>query len=148
MRKPAHQQNRYDPSYQGPKSSIRSFLICHMNYYPIFQRTRIHIHYFKARKYLCQKKCTDIGEINDSRVPEVRKSLGGGDDNAKDPKSMPRLRKDREDLNRRLEMMGVRKSKRSSEIREIKNKITNLNSMHRIVLDRITDLEHDEAQIE
>lgn len=77
-----------------------------------------------------------------------QKLLGEEDGDAKEPKSVPRLKKDRDDLNHRLEMMGVRKNMCSSEIREIDNKISNLNSMRRIVLDRLGDLEQDEAQVE
>ena len=58
------------------------------------------------------------------------------------------LKKQRNGLNHRLEMMGVRKNMCSSEIREIDNKISNLNSMRKIVLDRLGDLEQDEVQME
>ena len=77
-----------------------------------------------------------------------QKLLGEEDGDVKGPKSMPRLRKNWNDLNHRLEMMGVRKNMCSSEIRGIDSKIANLNSMRRIVLDRLGDLEQDEAQVE
>jgi mitochondrial division protein 1 len=51
-------------------------------------------------------------------------------------------------MSRRLEMMGVRKNMCSSEIYEIDNKITNLNNMRTIVLDRLASLEQEEADLE
>lgn len=62
--------------------------------------------------------------------------------------SIVEMRNDRDALNHKLEMMGVRKHMCSSEIREIDNKIANLNSMRKIVLDRLADLEQDEIQVE
>ena len=61
---------------------------------------------------------------------------------------LAKLKNERHTLNHRLEMMGVRKNMCSSEIREIDNKISNLNSMRKIVLDRLSDLEQDEVQME
>ena len=61
---------------------------------------------------------------------------------------LERLKKERHGLNHRLEMMSVRKNMCSSEIREIDNKISNLNTMRKIVLDRLGDLEQDELQTE
>ena len=51
------------------------------------------------------------------------------DEELEGPPALVKLRKERNALNRRLEMMGVRKNMCSSEIREIDNKISNLNSM-------------------
>lgn len=61
---------------------------------------------------------------------------------------LAKLEKERQTLNHRLEMMSVRKNMCSSEIREIDNKISNLNSMRKIVLDRLSDLEQDELQMD
>lgn len=58
------------------------------------------------------------------------------------------LKKDRDRLMRRLEMMAVKKNLCSSEIREVDNKIANLSQMRRIVLDRLADVEVDEAHLE
>ena len=44
--------------------------------------------------------------------------------------------------------MGIRKNMASSEIREIDNKISNLNYMRKIVLDRLAGLEQEEAMLE
>lgn len=58
------------------------------------------------------------------------------------------LKKERETLSRRLEMMGVRKNMCSSEIHEIDSKIANLHNMRKIVLDRLAGLEVDEVDLE
>jgi len=44
--------------------------------------------------------------------------------------------------------MSIRKNMASSEIHEIDNKIANLNSMRRIVLERLAGLEQEEALLE
>lgn len=78
-----------------------------------------------------------------------QKLLGDSPDaDSEGPPSLVKLKKERNGLNHRLEMMGVRKNMCSSEIREIDNKIANLNSMRRIVLDRLASLEQDELQVE
>ena len=73
---------------------------------------------------------------------------GQGADDLEGPPPLVKLRKQKDALNHRLEMMGVRKNMCSSEIREIDNKISNLNTMRKIVLERLGDLEQDELQIE
>jgi len=75
-----------------------------------------------------------------------QKLLEGDDDTDGTP--LAKLKMERHNLNHKLEMMGVRKHMCSSEIREIDNKISNLNSMRKIVLDRLSDLEQDEAQMD
>ncbi|OKL57481.1 Mitochondrial division protein 1 [Talaromyces atroroseus] len=64
------------------------------------------------------------------------------------PSSKSGLKTERERLNHRLEMMGVRKNMCSAEIHEIDNKIANLNNMRKIVLDRLAGLEVDEGELE
>ncbi|KAI9053081.1 hypothetical protein LZ554_003350 [Drepanopeziza brunnea f. sp. 'monogermtubi'] len=64
------------------------------------------------------------------------------------PPSMAKLRREQNSLNHRLEMMGIRKNMASSEIREIDSKISNLNYMRKIVLDRLAGLEQEEAMLE
>ncbi|KAL8796138.1 MAG: hypothetical protein Q9195_001471 [Heterodermia aff. obscurata] len=83
------------------------------------------------------------------RNSKGQKLLGEKDDEELEgPPALVKLRKERLALSRRLEMMGVRKNMCSSEIREIDNKISNLNSMRKIVLERLGDLEQDELQVE
>ena len=79
-----------------------------------------------------------------SKGPKVLGEVGQSDE----PPSIAKLRKERDGMNHRLEIMGVRKNMCSAEIREIDNKISNLNSMRKIVLDRLADLEHDEVDVE
>lgn len=64
------------------------------------------------------------------------------------PPTIIKLKKEQNSLNHRLEMMGIRKNMASSEIREIDNKISNLNYMRKIVLDRLAGLEQEEAMME
>lgn len=64
------------------------------------------------------------------------------------PPTVDSLRHERSGLGRRLDMMGIRKNMCSAEIREIDNKIANLNSMRKIVLDRLAGLEMDELELE
>lgn len=61
---------------------------------------------------------------------------------------LSKLKKARGDLNHQLEMMSIRKNMASCEIREIDNKIANLNGMRKIVLDRLAQLEQEEALLE
>ena len=69
-------------------------------------------------------------------------------DDAEATAPLEKLKKERQRLSHKLEMMSVRKHMCSSEIREMDNKISNLNSMRKIVLDRLGDLEQDEVQME
>ncbi|KAG5291453.1 WD domain-containing protein [Histoplasma ohiense] len=64
------------------------------------------------------------------------------------PPTLSSLKKDRNTFSRRLELMGIRKNMCSAEIYEIDNKIANLQSMRKIVLDRLAQLEMDEADLE
>lgn len=64
------------------------------------------------------------------------------------PASLKRLRNEKDVLEHRLEMMEVRKNLCSTEIKEIDNKIVNLNNMRKIVLERLADLEQEEADLE
>ncbi|KMU74608.1 mitochondrial division protein 1 [Coccidioides immitis RMSCC 3703] len=64
------------------------------------------------------------------------------------PQTVGSLKRERDVLNRRLELMGIRKNMCSAEIHEIDNKIANLNNMRKIVLDRLAGLEMDEAELE
>lgn len=81
-----------------------------------------------------------------------RKLLGqGGAEREPKPGETPalsNLRNEKHGLDHRLEMLGVRKNMCSTEIREIDNKISNLNNMRGIVLDRLADLEQEETQLE
>jgi division protein 1 len=58
------------------------------------------------------------------------------------------LKREKSAMTRQLEMLSIRKNMASSEIREIDMKITNLNQMRNIVLDRLAKLEQDETEAE
>lgn len=75
-------------------------------------------------------------------------AAGAGDLDEDGPPNLASLKKRRNNTNHRLEMMGIRKNMCSSEIREIDNKIANLNAMRRIVLDRLAGLEGEEVEVE
>ncbi|KAI9703877.1 MAG: Mitochondrial fission protein [Candelina mexicana] len=74
--------------------------------------------------------------------------LGDNGEEVTGPPSIVRLKNEKTGLNHRLEMMGVRKNMCSAEIREIDNKIANLSSMRRIVLERLGGLEQEETLLE
>ena len=61
---------------------------------------------------------------------------------------LDKLKDNKHRLDHRLEMMGVRKNMCVSEIREIDTKIPNLNTLRKIVLDRLAGLEAEEADLE
>ena len=83
------------------------------------------------------------------RISRGRKLL---EDNALEgsdtPPTLAKLKKEKDTLTHQFDMLGIRKNMASSEIREIDNKIANLNNMRRIVLDRLADLEQEEALLE
>lgn len=70
------------------------------------------------------------------------------DEDLEGPPPLVKLKKEKNTTNHKLEMMGVRKNMCSSEIIEIDKKISNLQSMRKIVLDRLGDLEQDELHME
>lgn len=82
------------------------------------------------------------------RMTGTRKLLEENHGDSKEPPSLAKCRRDRDKVNHRLEMMTVRKNMCSAEIREIDNKISNLNTMRKIVLDRLGDIEQDELHVE
>lgn len=64
------------------------------------------------------------------------------------PESVQRLKTDKAAMMHQLEMLGIRKNMASSEIREIDAKMENLAGMRQIILDRLANLEKDEALLE
>ena len=88
------------------------------------------------------------GKRHRRRIPRGRKLLEDDKSDSDTPPNLSKLKKEKNALNHQLEMMGIRKNMASSEIHEIDNKIANLNSMRRIVLDRLAGLEQEEALLE
>src|SRR5256714_4600055 len=82
------------------------------------------------------------------RLSRQQKLLGEDSAQGDGPPSLQTLKKTRNAVSHRLEMMGIRKNMCSTEIHEIDNKISNLNHMRRIVLDRLAALENEEAEVE
>jgi division protein 1 len=78
--------------------------------------------------------------------------LIGGDlqdeEDSKLPPSMQKLKNQKHSMGHQLEMMGVRKRMCVAEIHEIDNKIANLNTMRKMVLERLAGLEYEETDLE
>ena len=66
----------------------------------------------------------------------------------KGPPRLMGMKKEKLRLDRKHEMMGVRKTMCASEIKEIDDKIANLNTMRKVILDRLADLEQEEHDLE
>lgn len=75
-------------------------------------------------------------------------TAGVGDIDEDGPPNLQKLKRRRNNTNHKLQMMGIRKNMCSSEIRDIDNKIANLNQMRKIVLDRLALLEGEEVEVE
>lgn len=82
------------------------------------------------------------------RSSKSKKLLKDGETRGALPSAPSDLKKERDLLSRRMELMGVRKNMCSSEIHDIDNKIANLHNMRKIVLDRLAGLEMEEADLE
>jgi division protein 1 len=76
--------------------------------------------------------------------------IGGAvdDEDRNVPAPMVELKNQKHSMTHRLEMMGVRKHMCAAEIHEIDNKIANLNTMRKIVLDRLAGIEMEENELE
>jgi mitochondrial division protein 1 len=88
------------------------------------------------------------GKRHRRRISRGRKLLEDDKSESETPPTIGKLKKEKNSLNHQLEMMSIRKNMASSEIHEIDNKIANLNSMRRIVLERLAGLEQEEALLE
>jgi hypothetical protein len=93
---------------------------------------------------------TDEGKKHRRRVSRGRRLL-----EEKEPTSAPgpspglsHVQKEKAAMMHEFELLGVRKSMASSEIREIDNKIANLQGMRRIIMERLAGLEQEEALLE
>jgi division protein 1 len=92
---------------------------------------------------------TDEGKKHRRRVSRGRKLLDEGPtvpDGT--PESVHKLKKEKASMMHELDMLMIRKNMASSEIREIDAKIENLTGMRRIILERLANLEKDEALLE
>ncbi|KAL1877852.1 hypothetical protein VTK73DRAFT_8379 [Phialemonium thermophilum] len=91
---------------------------------------------------------TDEGKKHRRRVSRGRRLLEDSHTPPESPNAVQKLRKEKNSMMHELEMLGIRKNMASSEIREIDNKIANLASMRKIILDRLAALEQEEALLE
>ena len=82
------------------------------------------------------------------RSSKQHRLLSAGDVEEDGPPTIQNLKKKRNNVNHKLEMMAIRKNMASTEIRDIDNKIANLLNVRKIVLDRLAALENDEAEVE
>lgn len=161
LRRPGIQRSVFNLAQATPRELVRSKL----SVSEIQQR---------ALTYLPDELLADIPESNptyslfegfQATLPEEEKAqkkrhgprhnskgqrlIGGHDtDEENVPPSLQKLKNEKASLAHRLEMMSVRKNMCSAEIREIDNKIYNLNTMRKIVLDRLAGLEDEEAEVE
>jgi division protein 1 len=85
-----------------------------------------------------------------SKNARGQRLIGGEleDEDSKLPPSMQKLKKQKHSMSHQLEMMSVRKRMCVTEIHEIDNKIANLNTMRKMVLDRLGGLEVEESELE
>lgn len=58
------------------------------------------------------------------------------------------VRSQRDALARKMELMNIRKNMCSADVKDIDRKISNLQNMRKIVMDRLADLEMNEAEVE
>lgn len=88
------------------------------------------------------------GKKHRRRVSRGRKLLEDGTAPGARTKTLHQLKKERASMMHEFELLGIRKTMSSSEIRDIDNKIANLHGMRRIILDRLAGLEQEEALLE
>ncbi|EZF68496.1 mitochondrial division protein 1 [Trichophyton soudanense CBS 452.61] len=124
-------------------SSLPDDLLQHLpedtSTYSLFQGFQASIHDADNEHRKSHRRRSSHGQ---KRLEDVDRNTGAL------PPTIGHLKRERDSLNHRLEMMGVRKNMCSAEIHEIDNKIMNLNKMRKIVLDRLAGLEMDEADLE
>jgi division protein 1 len=92
-------------------------------------------------------------EKNDAtRNGKGQKLLDHDGDSEADPATpaaaLKKLKSKKSTMEHRLDMMGIRKNMCISEIKEIDTKITNLNTMRKIVLQRLAGHEQEEVDLE
>ncbi|OAA43618.1 Mitochondrial division protein 1 [Metarhizium rileyi] len=93
---------------------------------------------------------TDDGKKHRRRVSRGRKLLDDRERTASPGQlaGLSHVQKEKAAMMHEFELLGVRKSMASSEIREIDNKIANLHGMRKILLERLAGLEQEEALLE
>ncbi|KAK5192460.1 Mitochondrial fission protein [Exophiala xenobiotica] len=159
MRRPALQRGVLSFSHQAPSELVRAKLstseIAHRaltyisddqlhnipeddNTYSLFQGFQASV----------PENETEHRKGHRRRGSKQHKLLGAGDIEEDGPPTIQNLKKKRNTVNHKLEMMAIRKNMCTTEIRDIDNKIANMQNMRRLVLDRLAGLENDEAEVE
>lgn len=88
-------------------------------------------------------------KVHRRRLSKAKKSTRGKDDGEDSgPPSYTSVKREKNDVNHRLEMLSVRKNMCSVEIRDIDTKISNLSNGRKIVLERLAGLEQEEIGLE
>ena len=82
------------------------------------------------------------------KVSKIRRKKQRLLEDEKGPPALVGLKRERDKMDHKLEMMGVRKTMCASEIKEIDDKIANLNTMRKVILERLADLEQEEHDFE
>lgn len=159
MRRPAVQRAVFSFSQQAPSELVRAKLstseIAHraLTYIPDEQLQNIpeddnSYSLFQGFQASLPEGESEHRKGHRRRSSKQHKLLGAGDVEEEGPPTVQRLKKKRNAVNHRLEMMAVRKNMCTTEIRDIDNKIANLQNLRRTVLDRLATLENDEAEVE
>ncbi|EXJ94067.1 mitochondrial division protein 1 [Capronia coronata CBS 617.96] len=159
IRRPAVQRAVFSFSQQAPSELVRAKLstseIAHraLTYIPDEQLQNIpeddnSYSLFQGFQASVPEDESEHRKGHRRRSSKQHKLLGAGDVEEDGPPTIQRLKKKRNAVNHRLEMMAVRKNMCSTEIRDIDNKIANLQNIRRTVLDRLATLENEEAEVE
>lgn len=161
MRRPGLQRGVFSFAQQSPSELVRSRIstseIAHraINYIPDEQLANIPetentYSLFQGFQATLPEGESEHRKGHRRRTSKQQKLLGEGsaETEGTGPPSLQDLKKMRNTVNHRLEMMGIRKNMCSTEIHEIDTKISNLSHMRKIVLDRLAALENEEAEVE
>jgi mitochondrial division protein 1 len=159
VRRPAIQRAVYSFSQQAPSELVRAKLstseIAHRALTYISEEHLMNIPEDQNTYSLFQGFQASVPEgESEHRKGHRRRSskqhrlLGAGDVEEDGPPTIQSLKKKRNTVNHRLEMMAIRKNMCSTEIKDVDTKIANLQNMRRIAVDRLTSLEQDEAEVE
>jgi division protein 1 len=160
MRRPALQRSVLSFSQQGPSEMVRAKLstseIAHraLTFIPDEQLENIPedddntYSLFQGFQASLPEGESEHRKGHRRRGSKQHRLLGAGDVEEDGPPTLQHLKKKRNSVNHKLEMMAIRKNMCTTEIRDIDHKIANLQNVRRTVVDRLADLENDEAEVE
>lgn len=159
MRRPALQRSVFSFTQQAPSELIRARVapteIAHraITYISDEQLSNIPdgentYSLFQGFQASLPEEDTERRKGHRRRTSSKQKLLGAGDLEEDGPPTIQGVKKKRNAVNHKLEMMGIRKNLCATEIREIDSKIANLHAMRQIVLERLAGLEDEEGEVE